>query len=115
MQRSSFLALAMWSASLALMAGFARPAQAQAVTVGAPQPPTDILAIGRNASVYLAWIAPLEQAVGYNIYRRNAGETADKAKKTNTALVTSASGIDTGLTNGNGYVYFVTAVYNDAS
>src|SRR5437660_4797386 len=121
MQRSSYLLATMIVASLALMAGFSRPAHAQAVTVGAPQPPTDVRAIGKSGAVFLTWVATSDGPVGYNVYRRNAGDTADKAVLVNATPLTVTFGTDNGtggagaLAAGKGYLYFVQAIYNDSS
>jgi fibronectin type 3 domain-containing protein len=69
--------------------------------------PTELVAVGGNGQVTLAWNAPYG-ALSFNVYRSttSGGEGA-------TPIATGISGdsyIDTGLTNGQTYYYEVTAV-----
>ncbi|MFH0982751.1 MAG: S-layer homology domain-containing protein [Planctomycetota bacterium] len=65
--------------------------------------PTGLSATPGDARVQLSWSAATG-ASGYNIYRSGV--------KVNSALVTSASYLDNGLTNGATYSYQVTAIVN---
>jgi hypothetical protein len=117
MVRSTGLALATLAATLALLAGIARPARAQGLGFPALAPPTDVLAYPRDKAVFLTWThSPDDAIVGYNVYRRNADQTADKAGLVNTSgPITTTFGTDTGVTNGAAYLYNVKAVYKDAA
>jgi hypothetical protein len=79
-----------------------------------PPAPSPVQAYPGPASVLLAY-GNVANAVGYNIYRREASQPADKAAKVNAGPTANAWFVDENLTNGTPLVYSVRAVYkNDA-
>src|SRR6202022_4548665 len=115
--RSISLAPATLAATLALLGGIARPAHAQALVFPAPAPPADVVVYPQAKAVFLSWThLPDAALAGYNVYRRTAGQTADKAALVNTAgPITTTYFSDTSAMAGTAYTYGVTAVYKDAS
>jgi hypothetical protein len=99
-------------AALALAAGMARSAHAQGALQAFPEP---------GGAVLLTWLASPDPAVvGYNVYRRDAGLTADKAGPANPQPATSTTLLDAGpdgkgLPLGKPLIYFVRTVLKDAS
>src|SRR5262249_14278735 len=79
MVRRTSLALATSIATLALLAGVARPTHAQAL-----DPPTNVDVYPKDKAVFLTWEHAADNSlVGYNVYRRNSDQTADKAALVN--------------------------------
>ncbi|MBL0387830.1 hypothetical protein JJB07_14410 [Tumebacillus sp. ITR2] len=66
-----------------------------------PVAPSDLTGTAGDAQVALTWTAP-NGAMSYNVYRDGL--------QINTAPVTSTTFVDTNLTNGTSYSYYVTAV-----
>src|SRR5262249_22871364 len=97
--------------------GIARPAHAQAFAFPALAPPSDVVAYPQDKAVFLTWThQPSNAVVGYNVYRRTADQTPDKAGLVNTGgPITTTYTTDTGLTNGAAYIYTVKAVFKDAA
>lgn len=99
-------------AALALAAGMARPAHAQGALQAFPEP---------GGTVLLTWLAAPDPAVvGYNVYRRDVGLTADKAALANPQPAAATTLLDAGpdgkgLPLGKPLVYFVRTVIKDAS
>jgi hypothetical protein len=73
-----------------------------------PAGPTLVEALPGNGAVLLTF-RTMANAVGYNIYRQEAGTTTAPVKLT-TQPTTNRWYIDTGVTNGTNYLYTVTAV-----
>src|SRR5262249_45986478 len=86
MVRSSSLGLALATlvATSALRVGLAGPAPATGLVFPVPAPPTDIVVSPTEKGVFLSWTGAPNVA-GYNLYRRTADQTADKATLVNTA------------------------------
>jgi hypothetical protein len=103
-------------AALVLAAGLAGPAQAQLV-VGPFVAPSPFYVIPRDGAIVLSWGAVLNPAlVGYNVYRRDPGQTADKNVLMNATPLVITSAIDAGadnrgLANLTAHIYSVRAVY----
>src|SRR5262249_34848379 len=112
MVRRTSLALATSIATLALLAGVARPTHAQAL-----DPPTNVDVYPKDKAVFLPWEHAANNPLGgYHVYRRNSDQTADKAALVNAqAPVTDKMFTDTGVVNGVAYLYNVKAVYKDAA
>ena len=73
-----------------------------------PAAPTGLSAIGANSSATLDWDDNSDSDLaGYNVYRRIEGGSFSKV---NSALVSTSTYADTGLTNGTEYYYVVRAV-----
>jgi hypothetical protein len=111
------LALATLAATLALLVGIAPPAHAAALVFPAPAPPSDVVVYPKDKAVFLTWThVPDDTLAGYNLYRRTADQTADKAVLVNTAgPITTTYVTDTGVMSGTAYTYNVKAVYKDAA
>jgi hypothetical protein len=116
MRQGNRFALALFAGAVALMAGLSGPVQAQ-VTVGPFISPQSFYVLPQNTRVVLSWAAiPNPALVGYNVYRRAAGETADKNVLMNATPLVITSAVDMGadgkgLKNGTSFIYSVKAVY----
>ena len=88
------------------VATFTKATLASVVTMASMLlPPDNLTAIAGDELVYLSW-DEIEEASEYNVYR---DEEVDPI-----ASVTDLFYEDTGLTNGQGYSYYVTAIYADS-
>ena len=84
-----------------------------------PAPPTALAVVSLDSGASLSWSAPttnsdgspLQDLAGYNIFRST--DSASGFAKINAATVTIRTYIDSGLTNGVTYYYFVTAIDTD--
>jgi hypothetical protein len=111
MHRRTYIHLTVLAAAMVLAAGATRPVRAQ--TVGLT--PAVVRAFPRSGAILLTWDV-VTTATGYNVYRREAGQTPDKAALVNTQMPTPLpSLLDSGLTNGKAFIYSVKAVGPDAS
>jgi len=79
----------------------------------APPPPATLFASGGNASVSLSWGAASPVPASYNAYRSADGGLSWVKANTSPIPPTPTTYLDTGLTNGQTYYYYVTSV--DAS
>ncbi len=103
------------AAALVLLGGVALPAHAAALVFPVPAPPTDIVVYPTEKGVFLSWTGAPNVA-GYNLYRRTADQTADKAALLNTAgPLTTTFTTDTTAALGKAYLYNVKSVYQDAA
>jgi hypothetical protein len=76
-----------------------------------PAAPTMLTATPFSGSVGLSWTAPADLDVaGYNVYRSTVSPVSLTDPVNGGTLVTAASYLDAGLTNGTPYYYMVTAV-----
>jgi len=115
MVRSRSLALATLVATSALLVGIAGPAHATGLVFPVPAPPTDTVVYPTEKGVFLSWTGAPNVA-GYNLYRRTADQTADKATLVNTAgPLTTTYTTDTTAALGTAYLYNVKSVYQDAA
>jgi hypothetical protein len=114
---SKHLALTTLAVTLALLGGIARPAHAQGFAFPAPAPPSDVVVYPQAKAVFLSWThLPDATLAGYNVYRRTADQTADKAALVNTAgPITTTYLSDTSAMGGTAYTYNVKSVYKDAA
>jgi hypothetical protein len=110
MHRRTCIHLAMLTAAMALLAGATRPAHAQGVS----KTPAFVQAFP-NPGAVLVTFGNVLNATGYNIYRRDVGQTADKAVKVNAQPISQSFFIDTGLTNGKPLLYSVKAIFQDGT
>jgi hypothetical protein len=115
MVRRSSLALATVATTLALLGGVAPLAHAADLVFPVLAPPTDIVSYPTDKGAFLSWThAP--NVAGYNLYRRTADQTADKAALVNTAgPLTNSFVTDTTAALGTAYLYNVKSVYQDAA
>ena len=87
-----------------------------------PDPPTNLVAIRGEGKAWLAWSpprarvdgTPLTELEGFNLYRKGGGDNDYPFYPLNEELIKDNSYVDTGLTNGETYVYVVRAVTTDA-
>jgi hypothetical protein len=115
MVRSRSLALATLVATSALLVGIAGPAHATGLVFPVPAPPTDTVVYPTEKGVFLSWTGAPNVA-GYNLYRRTADQTADKAALVNTTgPLTTTFTTDTTAALGTAYLYNLKAVYQDAA
>lgn len=110
MHRRTWIQLAVLAA-LTLAVGMGRSAHAQGNLQAFPQ---------AGGAVLLTWQAVPNAAVGYNVYRREAGVAVDKATLVNAQPMTATTAVDSGpdgkgLPLGKTLVYLVRAVYKDAA
>jgi hypothetical protein len=119
MQQTKWFSLGGFAAVLALTVGLAGPTQAQAV-VEPVVAPSSFYVIPHDGAIVLSWSAILNPAlVGYNVYRRDTGRTADENVLMNAAPILITSVVDAGadnkgLKNGTAYIYSVRGVFNDS-
>jgi hypothetical protein len=110
MQRRMCIYLAMLAAAMAVLAGTTGTVHAQADA----KTPAFVQAFPNPGAVLVTFGSVLN-ATGYNIYRRDVGQTADKAAKVNPQPINQTFIIDTGLTNGKPQLYSVKAVFADGT
>jgi hypothetical protein len=76
-----------------------------------PAAPANVSATPGDARVQLAWTPNTENDLaGYNVYRGTSTPVATTTPINGSSLLTSASFLDTGVTNGTTYFYVVSAV-----
>src|SRR5436309_16136459 len=115
MVRSRSMTMTMCAVAVALLGGTAHRARAAGFAFPVPTPPTDIVVYPTEKGVFLSWTGAPNVA-GYNLYRRTADQTADKATLVNTAgPLTTTFTTDTTAALGPAYLYNVKSVYQDAA
>jgi len=110
MHQRTQIHLALLAAVMTLAAGTTRPVHAQASS----KTPAFVQAFPNPGAVLVTYGNVLN-ATGYNIYRRDVGQTPDKAVKVNAQPINQSYYIDTGLTNGKPLLYSVKAVFQDGT
>lgn len=116
MRRRRRFSPAGYAAVIALAVGLAGSVQAQLV-VGPFVAPSSFYLVPRDGAIVLTWSAVLNPAlVGYNVYRRETGRTADTNVLMNATPLLTTSAVDAGadnkgLKNGTAYVYSVKGVF----
>jgi hypothetical protein len=106
MQRKAFRHLTALAAGMALAVGATRSVPAQ----GTPRAPAGVTAFPSDGSVLIAY-GGVPNAVGYNIYRREAAQAADQNALVNAQPALQTFFIDSGLANGKPLLYSVKAVF----
>jgi hypothetical protein len=112
MQRRICTSVIVLAAAWMLAGGMERSAQAQGAVQAFPR---------AGGAVFVTWLASPDPAVvGYNVYRRAAGQAADRAVPANPQPLTANSLVDAGpeangLPLGQPLTYFVRAVMRDAA
>lgn len=112
--RAPFLRRAFAAALLALAASAAGPARAEL----AADAPTRLQVFPGPGALLITFV-PATGAAGYDVYRRPAGGPAAQAARVNLQPITVTwlvdDGQDQGLPDGVPFLYFVRAVFRDAS